>query len=67
MTRYDFEPSAVGQHIAKVSDEPTRTALAIVAALAYQSQEPACGVIDIMGFLDSCNVNAGKVALPTRM
>jgi hypothetical protein len=43
MTRYDFEPSAVGRHIAKVSDEPTRTALAIVAAMAYQSQEPAGG------------------------
>ena len=67
MTRYDFEPSAVGQHIAKVSDEPTRTALALVAAMAYQSQEPVVGIVDMAGFFTSCNVNAGNVSLPTRM
>jgi hypothetical protein len=67
MTRYDFEPSAVGQHIAKVRDEPTRTALAIVAAMAYQSQDPAVGVVDLTGFFRSCDVNEDQVSLPTRM
>jgi hypothetical protein len=67
MTRYDFEPSAVGHHIAKVGDEPTRTALAIVAAMAYQAQEPSCGVIDVASFMTTCNVNAGNVSLPTKM
>jgi hypothetical protein len=66
MTRYSFEPFAVAQHIAKVADEPTRTALAVVAAMTYQAQEPAAGVIDVMGFFNSCNVNAGNVILPQR-
>lgn len=66
MPHYDFEPSAVCHYIAKVSDEPTRTALAIVAAMVYQSQQPAASVTSAVAFFNSCNVNDGNVILPMR-
>jgi|GEM_PF-5154897 len=67
MSRYDFEPSAVGRHIAKVSDEPTRTALAIVAAMVYQAQESVVGLVDLSRFFNSCSVDVNRVTLPSRM
>ena len=56
MPHYDFEPSAVCHHIAKVSDEPTRTALAIVAAMVYQSQQPAASVTPRSGSRKGCSL-----------
>jgi uncharacterized protein YwlG (UPF0340 family) len=63
MARYAFEPSTVGDQISKVEDIPTRNALAVVAAMVFQSQSPDRGLTEVTQLFNSAGVDVGKLSV----
>jgi len=63
MAQYAFEPSTVGDQISKVEDIATRNALAVVAAMVFQSQSPGQGSTDVTQLLNFAKVDVGKLSV----